>query len=53
MDWLRADEYERIYRAHGQQAADAEFNRRMRGENIKLAVRGVVLAILAALAFLL
>lgn len=49
---LPADEYERIFRAHGKQAADAEFDRQMRGEHIKLAAAFVVLVILAVLVFL-
>lgn len=48
---LPADEYEKIYRARGRAAADAEFNRQMRGEDLKLIGAFIVLGVLIALAY--
>jgi hypothetical protein len=42
---MPADEYERMYREQGRAAADAEFDRQMRGEYLKIAIFGVGLAI--------
>lgn len=43
---LPADDYQRIYHAHGKAAADAEFDRQMRRQNVRLIVAGIVLVLL-------
>ena len=44
---LKADDYEKLYRIFGQEAADEAFDRYMRREYIKL---GLVIALLLAVA---
>lgn len=46
---LPADEYERIWRTQGPAAANAEFNRQMRWEHVKIAIAGVILLCLLGL----
>lgn len=48
---LRGIDYERIYRSQGKTAADTEFRRQMKPENIKFLLAVIVLIVAIVLAY--